>query len=219
MVLSKLFPKLPVILRIAVAAWSRSFYTDPFGRYYKYVPALVNGRFKNPEIIPNGIKMISGNAFRRNFSLPVSDPPTPWSGKDATQDTLEQKAIGFNYLNYGKSPEGSLYRYFLPDKAFLDANCPDGLRFEVLFPICWNGKDLESSNFKSHVIYSDAGLGGGNCSPGYNHVINQIFLETIYNVTAYKARDGFFTFANGDPTGTTPHLFSMLMHIYLISDL
>jgi len=179
--------------------------------YYKYVPALVDGILKNPEAIPNGMKMISGNAMRRNFSLAIPDPPQPWSGEDATQDALEQKAIGFNCLG-GTVTEASLYRHYLPDKAFLDANCPGGLRFEVLFPICWNGKDLESSDFKSHVAYSDAGLGGGNCPSGFDYVINQIFLETYYDVAVFKRKDGFFTFANGDPTGMslTPFHTSLL---------
>ncbi|KAL9132049.1 MAG: hypothetical protein Q9217_000177 [Psora testacea] len=175
-----------------------------FKRYYKHVPALVDGVLTDPGAIPNGMKIISSNAIRRNFTLPVPDPPLPWAGGDATQEALEQKAIGFNYLG-GKAPEASLYRYYLPDKAFLDTNCPGGLLFEVLFPICWNGKDLESSDFKSHVAYSDAGAGGGNCPLGFNHVINQIFLETFYNVAVFKDRNGFFAFANGDPTGYGGH--------------
>ena len=178
----------------------------------------MNGILTNPEAIPNGMKMISGNAMRRNFSLPVPDPPLPWSGEDVTQTALEQKAIGFNCLNYGRPPEASLYRHYLPDKAFLDANCPDGLRFEVLFPICWNGKDLESSDFKSHVVYSDAGLGGGNCPPGFDHVINQIFFETFYDVAAFKDKDGFFTLANGDPTGKSYNPpFSFLLYLLSIA--
>ena len=155
------------------------------------------------------MKMISGDAMRRNFSLAIPDPPQPWYGENATQDALEQKAIGFNCLGT-KPPEPSLSRHYLPDKAFLDANCPAGLRFEVLFPICWNGNDLESSDFKSHVAYSDAGLGGGNCPPGFRHVINQIFFETVYHTAAFNSKDGFFAFANGDPTGTSQIPFHIL---------
>ena len=160
------------------------------------------------------MKMISGDAMRRNFSFVVPDPPQSWSGEDATQDALEQKAIGFNCLG-STAPEASLYRHYLPDKAFLDANSPDGLRFEVLFPICWNDKDLDSLDFKSHVAYSDAGLGGGNCPPGFDHVINQIFLETFYDVAIFKGKDGFFTFANGDPTGTSQGSFHTPLPFFL----
>ena len=187
------------------------YFANSLLSYYKYVPALVNGVLTYPEAIPNGMKIISGNAMRRNFSVGdphLPDPKTPWLGKDATQDALEQRAIGFNCLNYGKAPEGSLSRHYLPDKLFLDTNCPDGLRLEVLFPICWNGKDLESTGFKSHVAYSDAGLGGGNCPPGFDHVINQIFFETFFDTATFKNKEGFFTLANGDPTGK-PHFLSL----------
>ena len=149
--------------------------------------------------------MISGKTTRRRFDYAVPDPPRPWTGKDASQDALEQKAIGFNCLNYKKAPEDSLYRHFLPDKNYLDQNCPDGLRIEVLFPICWNGKDLDSKNHKSHMAYSDAGLNGGNCPPGFDTVVNQLFFETIYDVGAYKNRKGIFTLANGDPLGYGLH--------------
>ena len=145
--------------------------------------------------------MVSGDTWRRNFTLQVPDPPLPWSGDDTTQDALAQKAVGFNCLNYAKAPEGSLQRHFLPSKSYLDANCTDGVRMEVLFPICWNGKDLDSPDFKSHVAYSDAGLNGGNCPRGFDVVINQLFFETIYPVQNYKDRSGYFSFANGDPLG------------------
>ena len=152
--------------------------------------------------MPNGLKMVSGDTLRRNFDYAVPDPPRPWTGEDATQKALEQKAIGFNCLNYDRKPEDSLYRHFLPDKAYLDANCKDGIRMEVLFPICWNGKDLDSPDHKSHVAYSDSGLNGGACPEGFDTVINQLFFETIYDVGKYSGRRGNFTFANGDPTGT-----------------
>jgi hypothetical protein len=151
------------------------------------------------------MRMLSGNPFRRNFTLPVPDPPLPWSGNDATQDALAQKAIGFNCLNYNKAPEGTLQRHFLPDKDWLDANCPDGIRMEVLFPICWNGVDLNPADLTSHLAYSDAGANGGNCPKGYDVVINQLLFETIYPVGNYADRSGYYVFAQGDPTGKLWH--------------
>ena len=142
--------------------------------------------------------------MRRNFTLSVPDPLLPWDGEDATQDALQQKAIGFNCLNYEAKPEGTLERHFLPDKSFLETKCPDGIRLEVLFPICWNGKDLESSS-NDHVAYSDAGANGGRCPEGYDVVINQLLFETIYPTQNYVGKNGFYTLANGDPTGYGYH--------------
>ena len=170
--------------------------------YYKNVPAGTSKGIVKPVAIPNGMQMVSGNSFRRNFTLAAPDPPRPWTGGDATQDALQQKAIGFNCLNYAGKAEDTLMRHTMPDKDFLDAKCPDGLRLEVLFPICWNGKDLSSADFQSHVAYSDAGANGGSCPQGYDTVINQLLFETYYPVANYKSRQGYFTLANGDPTGT-----------------
>ena len=157
--------------------------------------------------MPNGLQMISGDPLQRNFSgLPVPDPPQPWTGKDATQAALRQKAIGFNCMNYKAQPEPSLFRHFLPEKSYLDANCPDGLRLELLFPQCWNG-ELDSPDHKSHLAFPSATINGGTCPPGYDKLINQIFYETIFATNTFAAQEGTFVLSDGDPTGelNTPH--------------
>ena len=175
--------------------------------YYKYTPAYTSSGLKNPEAMPNGLRIVSGDTHRRNFTLAVPDPPMPWTGNDATQDALAQKAIGFNCMDYtpGKKPEDTLYRHFMPDKNFLDTNCPDGLRLEVLFPYCWNGKDLDSDDHKSHMAFPDANQNGGKCPDGYDTVLNQILFETIYPTNNYRDKSGYFALSNGDPTGYGYH--------------
>jgi hypothetical protein len=149
--------------------------------------------------------MIAGDTRRRNFTLPVPDPPkSDWSGDQSTQYALGQKAIGFNCLNYAIAPEGSLYRHFLPDKAYLDANCTDGVRFELMFPSCWNGKDVDSPNHKDHMAYPDLVM-TGTCPPGFETRLVSLFYETIWDTYAFKGQDGQFMLANGDPTGYGYH--------------
>lgn len=78
----------------------------------------------NITAFPEGFQMISGDKQQRNFTWPVPDPPkSDWTGDQTSQFALQQKALGFNCLNYAAAPEGSLYRHFLPDKSYLDANC------------------------------------------------------------------------------------------------
>lgn len=149
--------------------------------------------------------MIAGDTRQRNFTLPVPDPPkSDWSGDQSTQSALAAKAIGFNCLNYAIAPEGSLYRHFLPDNAYLDANCTDGVRFELMFPSCWNGKDVDSSDHKSHMAYPSLVM-TGYCPSGFETRLVSLFYETIWNTYAFKARDGQFAIANGDPTGYGYH--------------
>ncbi|KAF2703049.1 hypothetical protein K504DRAFT_508453 [Pleomassaria siparia CBS 279.74] len=154
---------------------------------------------------PAGFQMISGDVRNRNFSGPVPDPERSlWTAKDKSQFNLGQKALGFNCMNYAKPPEPSISRHFLPDKAYLDANCADGIRTEIFFPSCWNGKDNDSPDHKSHMAYPDL-MNTGTCPPGFETRVPSLFFETIWDTSVFTGVDGQFMFSNGDPTGYGYH--------------
>ena len=145
--------------------------------------------------------MIAGDTNQRNFSYPVPDPPkSDWSGNLTEQSFLRQAALGFNCLNYAAAPEGSLFRHFLPDKAYLDAHCPDGVRFELMFPSCWNGVDVDSHDHKSHVEYPSEVM-TGDCHAGFETRLISLFYETIWNTYQFNGVAGRFVLSNGDLTG------------------
>lgn len=147
--------------------------------------------------------MISGDTNQRNFSnYAVPDlQKSDWTGVYQSQAFLRQAAIGFNCLNYAATPEGSLYRHFLPDKAYLDANCLDGVRFELMFPSCWNrSAGLTSHDKKSHVAFPSEVM-TGNCPEGFSERLPSLFYETIWNTYEFVGQAGQFVLANGDPTG------------------
>lgn len=149
--------------------------------------------------------MIAGDSLRRNYTLGDVSQPDPaqsdWAALgQTTQSDLEQRALGFNCLNYGKAAEGSLYRHFMPDKSYLDANCPNGLRLELAFPSCWNGQDVDSDDHKSHMAYPDL-VQDGNCPEGFETRLVTLFYETIWATYNYIGVDGQFVISNGDPTG------------------
>jgi len=154
---------------------------------------------------PEGFQMISGDKRQRSFPYPVPDnDKSSWTADQKTQKALSQKALGFNCLNYGATPEASLYRHFLPDKSYLDANCVDGIRLELMFPSCWNGKDVDSDDHKSHVAFPDLVM-SGSCPEGFGTKLPSLFFETIFNTYAFKGMDGQFVLSNGDPTGYGYH--------------
>jgi hypothetical protein len=160
---------------------------------------------------PKGFQMLAGDSRMRNFTGAFPDPPTSsWGLDDMTQESLMQKSLGFNCLNYGKQPEGSRYRHFLPDKAYMDANCANGIRAELFFPSCWNGKDATAPDHKSHMAYPNL-IDGGKCPEGFETRVPSLFYETIWNTYAFKDKEGQFTWSNGDPTGLSPP-FSPLTH-------
>ena len=160
---------------------------------------------------PAGFNMLAGSTHRRQFTLgDVSkpDPPTSsWPLLD--QQDLEQRAIGFNCMNYDQSrkPEDSLYRHFMPDKTFMDANCKDGIRLEIMFPSCWDGKNVDSADHKSHMAYPNL-VQDGTCPDGFPVRLPTLFYEVIWSTTSelFEGRDGEFVLSNGDPTGKLTEL-------------
>jgi hypothetical protein len=157
--------------------------------------------------------MIAGDSLRRNYSIAGlsakdRDPEKSlWAMLgQTTQIDLQQRALGFNCLNYNRPPEGSLYRHYLPEKSYLDENCADGVRIEIMFPSCWDGKNLDSDNHRSHVAYPDLVM-TGSCPPGFDVKLPSLFYETIWATNAFVGKPGEFVISNGDPDGTlTPTL-------------
>ncbi|PNY28907.1 Uncharacterized protein TCAP_01175 [Tolypocladium capitatum] len=161
----------------------------------------------NITAFPSGFRMVSGNNDRRTYTAGdpnQPDPPKSFWGS-MKQDDLAQRAIGFNCLNYGKTPEGTLYRHYLPDKAYLDANCKDGLRLELMFPSCWKGGDAKDSpNHQDHVAFPDLVM-TGTCPKGYPVRLPSLLYEVIWNTAAFRGKNGRFVLANGDTTGYGYH--------------
>jgi len=156
---------------------------------------------------PPGFQMIAGNSNLRNFSdYPVpDDPKSNWVSEPYYgQAFLSQVALGFNCLDYSKDPEPSLYRHFLPNKTFLDANCPDGLRLELQFPSCWDGIHNDTANHKDHVAYPTLCM-QGDCPSGFPVRLPTLFYETIYNTQTFTGQEGTFVLANGDESGYGYH--------------
>jgi len=172
---------------------------------------LLNGDDMRPQnkvkAYPKGFRMIAGDSTRRNFSIAGLDVKEPdpekslWAMLGQTkQSDLAQRAIGFNCLNYDKTPEGTLYRHYLPDKGYLDEHCPQGVRLELFFPSCWNGKDLDSPNHKDHMAYPHLVM-TGRCPSGFEVKLPSLMFETIWDTAYFKGKAGEFVMANGDPIG------------------
>ncbi|EXJ91739.1 hypothetical protein A1O3_00289 [Capronia epimyces CBS 606.96] len=156
---------------------------------------------------PQNFRMIAGNSVKRAFYGPDPDPPMSlWQPSDMTQQSLMEKALGFNCLHYsdGVPNEGSLEHHGLRNKGFIDSTCEDGIRAELLFPSCWNGKDLDSSNHTTHVAYPSE-VKYGTCPEGFPVKLPILFYETIYQTPLFAGMDGQFVFSNGDPTGYGYH--------------
>ncbi|UNI18594.1 hypothetical protein JDV02_004851 [Purpureocillium takamizusanense] len=165
---------------------------------------------ENITAFPTGFRMLSGTNERRTYTVADPDKPDPdksmWKSLGQTkQEDLEQRAIGFNCLNYDKTPEGTLYRHYMPDKQYLDANCKNGIRMEIMFPSCSKGVEhLDSENHKDHVAFPDLVM-SGTCPDTHPVRLPSLLYEVIWNTYAFKNKRGSFVFSNGDKTGYGYH--------------
>ncbi|KAF5573947.1 WSC domain-containing protein [Fusarium pseudoanthophilum] len=130
---------------------------------------------------PEGFQMLAGNPHLRSF-----------------KNTLEQRAISYACLGVS-GPE----THEIPPH-----NCPNGLRAQVMFPSCWDGKNLDSPDHKSHMAYPDR-VDSGVCPRSHPKRLVTIFYEVVFQIDQFKDRwhgsSHPFVFSNGDPTGYGLH--------------
>ncbi|KAF4991656.1 hypothetical protein FGRMN_7668 [Fusarium graminum] len=130
---------------------------------------------------PEGFQMLAGNPFLRSFN-----------------NTLEQRAISYACLGVS-GPE----THEIPPH-----NCPNGLRAQVMFPSCWDGKNLDSHDHKSHMAYPDR-VDNGFCPESHPKRLVTIFYEVVFAIDQFKDRwhgDSHpFVWSTGDPTGYGLH--------------
>lgn len=174
--------------------------------YYKYETRGIAPKNAQYSVFPKGLKMISGDTNKRKWVGPWPVPDqSDWGPDDTTQEALASKALGFNCMNYVTGKDEPTFGYpYLREKSFLDANCPDGIRAEILFPSCWDGKNLDSDDHKSHVAFPSL-IQDGTCPDTHPVYLPILFYETIWQTNAFVGVNGKFVFANGDPTGYGYH--------------
>ncbi|EOO03943.1 hypothetical protein UCRPA7_627 [Phaeoacremonium minimum UCRPA7] len=79
------------------------------------------------------------------------------------------------------------------------------IRQTIIFPTCWDGKNLDSPDHQSHVAYSSGSgaTGGGACPSTHPVKLPQIMYELMWNVTNFADRNMWPT------DGSDPFVYSM----------
>ncbi|TRX97068.1 hypothetical protein FHL15_001862 [Xylaria flabelliformis] len=130
---------------------------------------------------PKDFRMVAGTPTNRNFT-----------------DTVEQRAVSFVCLG----TEGPA-TYELPKM-----NCPGGLRTQLTMPSCWDGKNMDSPDHKSHMAYP-SGLDNGACPDSHPKRFITIFYEVTWSVDDFKdmwyGDKQPFVFSTGDDLGYGYH--------------
>lgn len=90
-------------------------------------------------------------------------------------------------------------------QAFPKQVCGGGWRVSVHFPSCWDGKNLDSPDHKSHVAYPASGTfeSGGPCPSTHPVKIPQIMYEVMFDTRQFNNK------ADWPADGSLPWYWSM----------
>ncbi|KAI0445207.1 hypothetical protein F4803DRAFT_571633 [Xylaria telfairii] len=79
------------------------------------------------------------------------------------------------------------------------------IRQTIIFPTCWDGKNLDSPDHQSHVAYSSGSgaTGGGACPSTHPVKLPQIMYELMWDVREFADSSDFPT------DGSNPFIYSM----------
>src|SRR4051794_27463814 len=153
---------------------------SPLNRSAYWMPALLDG--KGNVVRPDYVAIYYK---RRPATDPVvSDPTNPtYEGKAVPLPNGLRFIFGFNMLNPSDAPTGEAWfncsgptavggHYGNLPQAL--ANCPAGNRLGAVIeaPQCWDGKNLDSADHRSHVSYASYGTWGyKRCDSAHPYVI------------------------------------------------
>ena len=172
-----------------------------------WIPAMMNGRGK--VVMPDYLAVY----YKR---LPSSDPECKRMGTACIPLPHGLRYIfGYNMLDPSNTTQGTFWwncdgagataGHF---KSIAEAakGCPVGARLGAVLvsPNCWNGKDLDSPDHRSHMAnsYYDP-TKGLICPPTHPYIVPQFTLGAWYTTDATLDRSG-----NGSPDAQTWYLAS-----------
>ncbi|RDL38145.1 Uncharacterized protein BP5553_05578 [Venustampulla echinocandica] len=197
--------------------WTANLYFKARNGSYKRVPQIPN-RFLDGEVGGMTVYYTSAydnskvTAFKPGFRMLAGDV-----NQRAPGGITKWNAICFrcyNAPNFGGDNQApcadkTVDSVTLPAKA-----CPGGIRTTIRFPTCWDGKNLDSPDHKTHVSYPASGTfeTSGPCPSTHPVKLPQLMFEIIWDTTAFNDKstwpaDGSqpFVLSMGDSTGYGQH--------------
>ncbi|KAF5341411.1 hypothetical protein D9758_012271 [Tetrapyrgos nigripes] len=158
---------------------------------------------------PDNLRMLSGSfpftqsSSRKNDANATTTPGNPLL-RTYDPSSYAQQAVTFLCLDFN----GQTTRHNgLPTQS-----CPSGVRAQINFPSCWDGKNTDSPDHKSHVAFRSGGPDVGDCKdPNFPVTLPRVFIEVYWNTEMDAHRSEAmnttqpYVFAHGDRTGYGYH--------------
>ena len=142
--------------------------------YYLY------GASKSRTAFKKGFRMLAGDAANTN---PAKVAPANLCHRCWTNPVIDNSIANFVGGSPCADPKDTVEIPTSPDCKYI--------RQTVIFPSCWDGKNLDSPDHKSHVAYirgADKVLRGGTCPPEFPVQVSQIMLEIMWDLRQFTER-------------------------------
>jgi len=136
------------------------------------------------------------------------------SANSRKDDTRDRGVKGLSFRCFNNNGFGGAPGTGSDTRQFPKQPCSGGIRSNIYFPTCWDGKNLDSPDHQSHVAYPADGNGnrGAACPASHPVRIPQLFLETMWDTQPFNNKADWpasggqpFVFSTGDPTGYSQH--------------
>lgn len=200
--------------------WTASIYfRSPENGTFKRVPQMANGRLNGTLLEQEGgltvyyMRPFSGSnkkttVFKPGFRMLAGDP-TLRSATGMAPGICHRclsaadRTMGGNGAPCDRSDTA----------AFPSKPCLGGIRSTVIFPSCWDGKNLDSPDHKSHVAYApgNSALAGDKCPSTHPVRIPQVMYEIMFDTTQFNDAKYWqngkqpLVYSFGDTTGYGQH--------------
>ncbi|KAK3402550.1 hypothetical protein B0T20DRAFT_427985 [Sordaria brevicollis] len=199
--------------------WTANVYFRARNGTYKRVPQMVNDQIgaanagitvyytapgpKTVTAFKPGFRMFSGEPNRRKST-----------GYGKNTQSCYRCYTGPNFGGNTYAPCQDPQR---DTETFPKQPCPGGIRSSVIFPICWDGKNLDSPSHTEHVAHPASGpapfaVVDAKCPSSHPIKIPQVHYEVVWDTRQFNNKadwptDGSqpFVLSNGDPTGYGQH--------------
>ncbi|CAI6341417.1 unnamed protein product [Periconia digitata] len=199
--------------------WTANLYFKARNNTYKRIPQTAN-QFNDGDEggitvyytspAPNattafkpGFRMLTGDAMRR----------TPTNlGKNK-----QQCYRCYPEPNWGGSPYPPCMDPKWDTEHLPQQPCPGGIRSNIIFPQCWDGKNLDSPNHQDHVAHPVGGpvafpIVNGTCPTSHPVRVPQVMFEVMWDTSGFNDKEEWpedgtqpLVLSTGDGTGYGQH--------------
>ncbi|KAL1893721.1 hypothetical protein Sste5346_006222 [Sporothrix stenoceras] len=200
--------------------WTASMYfKSPENGTYRLVPQMANYRNRNsPELLKQqgGLTVYymqpfggasKTTAFKPGFRMIAGNPSL--RSKSGTFPGICHRCNGAAEVNgNGGVPCDSGDSSSFPTKP-----CSGGIRATIIFPTCWDGKNLDSPDHQSHMAYAPGGqaLANANCPTTHPIRVPQVMYEVMWDTRPFNDPKYYtngkqpFVYSFDDSTGHGQH--------------